>query len=159
MKFGTQWTSRWIRLCALLCLGAMSTGVWADPVWHCSRSDIQLADTSEQFTLAALDEREVIRIALPDLYSVYLGHPVKVSGMPLSACLVADENKTDTSALRSIGANTAAAKALARKSNIANSHLHIVKDESAMLACIAKNHPAIGYLSKATHTEAVGPCF
>jgi hypothetical protein len=159
MKLGTQWTSRWIRLCALLCLGALGTSVRADPVWHCSRSDIQLADTSEQFTLAALDEREVIRIALHDLYSVYLGHPVKVSGMPLSACLIADENKTDRSPLRSLGVNTSTAKALARKSNITSSHLHIVKDDLAMLACITKNRPAIGYLSKAIHTEAIGPCF
>jgi hypothetical protein len=109
--------------------------------------------------LAALDEREVIRIALHDLYSVYLGHPVKVSGMPLSACLIADENKTDRSPLRSLGVNTSTAKALARKSNITSSHLHIVKDDLAMLACITKNRPAIGYLSKAIHTEAIGPCF
>lgn len=159
MKHGTQLITRWTRLSALFCLCTLSMGVWADPVWHCSRSDMQLADASEQFTLAALGEREVIRLTLPDLYSVYLGHQVKVSGMTLSACLVADENKANLAALQSIGANPSAAKALARKGNIANSHLHIVNDESAMQSCIAKNHPAIGYLAKATHTEAIGPCF
>lgn len=159
MKNGTQLKSRWPRIYALLCLGTMSIGALADPVWHCSRSDMQLADASEQFTLAALGEREVIRLTMPDLYSVYLGQPVKVSGMPLSACLIADGNKTDQAALQSIGANTSAAIALARKSNGVNSHLHIVKDEPTMLACIAKNHPAIGYLSKTTHTEAIAPCF
>jgi hypothetical protein len=148
MKLGMQFTSRWVRLWALLCLGCISLGVNADSVWHCSRSDMQLADASEQFTLA-----------LPDLYSVYLGQPVKVSGMPLSACFIADEKKLPIATLQSIGVSINTVKALARKSNIAENHLHIVKDESAMLACIAKHHPAIGYLPKAMHTEAIGPCF
>lgn len=159
MKHGSQFIALRTRLLAVFCLCALSMGAWADPVWHCSRSDMQLADASEQFTLAALGEREVIRLTLPDLYSVYLGHQVSVSGVPLSACLVADENKTSLAALQSIGASPSAAKALARRGNIATSHLHIVNDESAMQTCIAKNHPAIGYLAKATHTEAIGPCF
>ena len=159
MKLGMQFTSRWVQLWVLLCLGCISLGVNADSVWHCSRSDMQLADASEQFTLASLGEREVIRLALPDLYSVYLGQPVKVSGMPLSACFIADEKKLPIATLQSIGVSINTVKALARKSNIAENHLHIVKDESAMLACIAKHHPAIGYLPKAMHTEAIGPCF
>lgn len=147
------------RLGALLYLVLASSGVWADPIWHCSRGDMKVADASEQFTLAALEEREVIRLTMPDLYSVYLGQPIKVSGLPLSACLISDNNKPNISALQTLGASETAAKVLARKSNITKSNLHIVRDEAAMLACIAQNHPAIGYLPKATHTEAVGPCF
>ena len=41
---------------------------WAQPVWHCSRSDVQIANASDDFTLAALTiEREVIRLSLGDL--------------------------------------------------------------------------------------------
>lgn len=151
--------SVWSKLVVLACLGLNTAGVWADPIWHCSRSDMQVANASEQFILAALEEREVIRLSMPDLYSVYLGHPIKVSGLPLSACVIADKNKLTISALQSIGASETVALALARKSSIANSNLHIVRDEVAMLTCIAQHHPAIGYLPKATHTEAVGPCF
>lgn len=143
-----------------LCIGlACTSTVWAEPIWHCSRSDMHVADASSQFTLAALGEREVIRLTLPDLYAVYHGSPVKVSGTPLSACFMVDKNKTALNALQSIGTNEQAAKALARKNNITNNNLHVVNDESSMLTCITRNHPAIGYLPKAIHTEAVGPCF
>lgn len=144
-----------------LSLMLMHSHSWADPVWHCSRSDVQIADVSDNFTLAALAlEREVIRISLRDLYVVYEGKPIKLSGgLPLSACVVGNDAPLTAAALNSIGAKSTRIKALIGQNEATNSHLHIVQDESAMLTCISKHHPAIGYLSQATHTEAVGPCF
>lgn len=139
----------------------MHSPVWADPVWHCSRSDVQIADASDNFTLAALTfEREVIRLSLKDLYAVYQGTPVKLNGgLPLSACIARHDSSLTAAALNSIGAKPAVVKALASSNQVQTSHLHIVQDEASMLACIVKHHPAIGYLSQATHTEALGPCF
>jgi hypothetical protein len=132
---------------------------WAQPVWHCSRSDVQIANASDDFTLAALTiEREVIRLSLGDLYDVYQGNFVKLSGgLTLSACVVGgSSNLTAAAAMRSIGNKRVLTTA---PNSGLTSNLHIVEDESEMLRCIAKHHPAIGYLSKLTHTEAVGPCF
>lgn len=136
----------------LLSCVLIGTPAWADPVWHCSRSDVQIADASNDFTLAALNiEREVIRLSLRDLYDVYQGTPIKLSGgLQLSACIVGNNSKLTATAMNSIGAKPGPA---------IKGALYFIEDESAMLACITKNHPAIGYLSEATHTEAVGPCF
>jgi hypothetical protein len=133
----------------------------ADPIWHCSRSDIQVADASDDFNLASLSlEREVIRLSLRDLLSVYQGLPVQMTGnLQLSACVVGSNAQLTSSALRSIGSSSALVKAIASSSNLSKSNIFIVQDEQSMVACIQKHHPAIGYLSKATHTEAIGPCF
>lgn len=145
----------------LLYVVASIQSVYADPVWHCSRSDVQIANASDDFTLAALTlDREVIRISLRDLLSVYQDAPVRMNGgLPLSACVITGNANLTKTALQSIGAQTAVVKALATQTNLIKTNIHMVKDESSMTACIAKNHPAIGYLSKETSTEAVGPCF
>lgn len=146
---------------ASLSIALASQNAQADPVWHCSRSDVQIADTSNDFTLAALTlEREVIRIALRDLYNVYQGDVVRMNGgQPLSACVFAEETSLTTPALQSIGAKPNTLKTLAKKTSLARSNIHIVQDEATMLSCISKNHPAIGYFPKVMQTEAVGPCF
>jgi len=129
------------------------TAAMANPVWHCSRSDVQMANASDDFTLATLSfDREVIRVALRDLYTAYNNTPVRMSGgAVLSACLLNTASNLTTSALASIGAP--------RPSYPTSSHIRIVNDESGMLACISKHHPAIGYLPKAMQTESIGPCF
>jgi hypothetical protein len=146
--------SKAIRNLILSGIGIVSMGqcALADSVWHCSRSDVQIADASDDFVLASLAlEREVIRLSLRDLFSVYQGSPVKMSGgLPLSACMVGGNEHQTVKAMQSIGANTETRNKL---------NIHLVQDEQAMLTCITQNHPAVGYLSKATHTEAVGPCF
>jgi hypothetical protein len=147
---------------AFICLSMLSLSqALANPVWHCSRSHIQIADASDDFHLAALTlEREVIRISLRDLYSAYQGTPVKMNGgAPLAACVVDQPSQLTTDALQSIGAKRANIQALARNNNLLHSQIILVKDEASMVSCITKNHPAIGYLSKVTSTEAVGPCF
>ena len=131
----------------------------AAPVWHCSRSSFQIVDASDQFNLASLTlNSEVIRLSLQDLYGVYQGRSVRLNGgLPLSACVLSTDADATASALQSIGASNSAIQKKSQQTAFTN--IHRVADEQAMLACISKNHPAIGYLSKATQTEAVGPCF
>lgn len=146
----------------LLSLALNAQSVYADPIWHCSRSDVQIADASDNFTLAALStlEREVIRVSLHNLHTIYQGGPVRMSGgLPLSACIVSNDPSLTNSALQSLGAKPEAARTLLRQNSPTKSNIHFVAHESEMLSCINKNHPAIGYLSSTTHTEAVGPCF
>jgi hypothetical protein len=153
-----------LKKCVTVSVGALFTCqlAFADPVWHCSRSEIQIANASDDFTLASLElEREVIRLSLRDLYAVYQGTPIKMSGgLPLSACVIEGSNANLThTALQSVGVQPATTRALTGGNALMKSHIHAVPDESSMLACITKHHPAIGYLSRAMHTEAVGPCF
>lgn len=142
----------------LIGISLFSASAWATPIWHCSRSDVQIANAADDFSLAALNvEREVIRLSLRDLYNVYQGTPVKLSGgFALSACVVGNDAVLTKTSMRSIGTKL---PFTAQQSTVTKNNIKIVADESAMLNCIAKNHPAIGYLSKATDTEAVGPCF
>lgn len=146
---------------AWLTMLSLNQAALADPVWHCSRSHVQIADASDDFTLAALTlDREVIRISLRDLYSVYQGTTVQMNGgAPLAACVIEQTSGLTNAALQSIGAKHAAIKELSRKNGLINNHIILVKDEAAMISCVSKNHPAIGYLSKVTNTEAMGPCF
>lgn len=150
--------SRLLALC--IASGWFASLALADVVWHCSRTDMQVAAAGDNFTLAALDaEREVMRISLRDLYAVYQGTPVTVSGLPVSACFVGGDDATTRAALQSIGAQPKVLAQLSRKHALVSSPLFMVQSEQEMLACMAKHHPAIGYLAKPTHTEAVGPCF
>lgn len=146
---------------AILSMGAIAQPAFAEPVWHCSRSDVQIANASDDFTLAALIlDREVIRVSLRDLYSVYQDTPVRMNGgMPLSACVITGSTSLTRAALQSLGTQPHVVRTLASTASLSKTNIHLVTDESYMLACITKNHPAIGYLSKDTHTEAVGPCF
>jgi hypothetical protein len=146
---------------ALFCFTVINHTVLSDPIWHCSRSDVQIADASDNFTLAALTlDREVIRISLRDLYAVYQGNAVKMSGgLPLSACVVSNDKNLTVTAMKSIGAQTASSTAMTSTHSLLTSNIHMVQDETAMLSCIEKHHPAIGYLSTVIHTEAVAPCF
>ena len=132
----------------------------ASPVWHCSRSDVQLADASDNFTLASLSlEREVIRLSLRDLYDVYKGKHVKLSGnLTLSACITKDVIQT-SSIMKTIGAESGVSQILANGNKHAISAIYVVEGESEMQACITQHHPAVGYLPEVKNTEALGPCF
>lgn len=153
-------TFRLKQLLALYATGALlSLPAMAEPVWHCSRTDVQVANASDNFTLAALDvEREVMRISISDLYAAYQGTPVKASGQQVSACFVGGkDDPTTQEAMQSIGADVKTLEQLSRQS--IRSRIYQVQDESEMLACMSKHYPAIGYFSKPQHHEAVGPCF
>lgn len=143
-----------------VCTALMYSTAHADPVWHCSRTSVKVADAGDNFTLAALEtEREVIRISLRDLYAAYQGTPVKASGMVVSACFMKGNDAETQAALKSIGAEPLVLEKLSRKSALVNHHVYIAQNPQDMLACITKHQPAIGYLPTAMHTEAVGPCF
>ncbi len=137
-----------------------ATRALADPVWHCTRSGVQVADASNNFNLAALDtEHEVMRISLRDLYSAYQGTTVKASGMVVSACFVGGNHAMTQTAMKSIGAVPQVLEKLSSKNALTRSSIYMVQNEQDMLACMTKHKPAIGYLPESTHTETIGPCF
>lgn len=153
-----QITPQLLKLCAVGLLFCTTT--YADPVWHCSRTDVQVANASDNFSLAALHAgREVMRISLRDLYGIYQGQTVKASGMVVSACFVGADNPLTKVAMKSIGAEPNVLEKLSRQSNLVSSHVFMVHNEQEMLACMTKHYPAVGYLPQATHNEAIGPCF
>lgn len=142
-----------------------STTVAADAHWHCSRlpptvGEAGTAPDEGSFQLASMGNRQLsIGITLTDLIEVYEGKPIWVSGRRLNACFMPGDSPLSQQALQSLGLNAALMQLQARKSAIVASHLHLVTDEAGMQACIAKNFPAVGYLSQEIGTEQVVPCF
>lgn len=143
-----------------ICSALISQPVRADGIWHCSRSDVQIADASDNFTLASLSlEREVIRMSLRDLYEVYKGMPVKMTGnQALSACIASDSRQT-LLIMKSLGAESTASKILSSGYKTAHPNIYVVHGDEEMEACISQRHPAVGYFSRVKNTEVVGPCF
>jgi hypothetical protein len=140
--------------------------VWADAVWHCSRTPaVDVAtdsrpDPGDLFTLAEQGVADnVIRISVRDLIDVYSGVSVRLSGVPLSACFMPVNDPVTGKTLRALGLSVDVLSALARKSAIAKSHLYRVTNEEEMKTCIARNQPAVGYLTQAQVTEKLAPCF
>ena len=149
----------------LACL-ALASQVMADPVWHCSRNKVNEGfvhtkiSSEDQFSLASFNSSsEVIGVSVRDLIDIYRGIAVYVGGIPLSACFFTGNNSLTSSALTSLGLSAESAHALSRKSSIVQNNLHLVYDERQMLSCIANNFPAVGYISSATQTDSVLPCF
>lgn len=143
---------------------ACATSVWADPIWHCSRTGTtepqNVADASEQFSLASMNSaQDVIGVSIRDLIDIYSGVPVRVGALPLSACFMPGQDALSLAALQSLGLQPSAIQALARKSSIVQSNLHLVTDEQQMRACISRHFPAVGYLSQPVDTDKILPCF
>jgi hypothetical protein len=143
-----------------------ATSALASPVWHCSRSaynDPNFASTpakDEQFSIASFNSSaDVIGVSVRDLIDIYTGTPVRIGGLSLSACFLMGHEMLTTNALTSLGINLNSIQALARKNNIVNNNLYYVNNETQMVACIAQNFPAVGYLSKPNDTEKIQPCF
>lgn len=110
----------------LLCHGLASIAIvspaWADAVWHCSRnaqSDSQVQELSSianQFAIASLNgSAEVIGISVRDLIDIYTGTPVRVSGLPMSACFSLDDDGLTGEALRSLGISQGVIQSLSVK--------------------------------------------
>jgi hypothetical protein len=119
-----------------------------------------VADASEQFSLASMSSApDVIGVSIRDLIDIYSGVPVRVGALPLSACFMPGQDALSLAALQSLGLQPSAIQALARKSSIVQSNLHLVTDEQQMSACISRHFPAVGYLSKPVDTDKVLPCF
>ena len=102
---------------------------------------------------------DVIGVSIRDLIDIYSGVPVRVGDLPLSACFMPGRNQLSLAALQSLGLQSTAIQALARKSAIVQSNLHLVTDEQQMQTCISRHFPAVGYLSQPVNTEKILPCF
>jgi hypothetical protein len=147
-------------------LAALVQPTLADTVWHCSRTPVvevaldNRPDPGDLFTLAEQGVADdVIRISVRDLIDVYSGVNVRLSGVPLSACFMPVNDPVTVKTLRALGLSADVLSALARKSAITQSHLYRVSDEAEMKVCIARNQPAVGYLTRAQSTEQLAPCF
>lgn len=142
----------------------ISCSAIADPVWHCSRNAQAAtgAPTSvqNQFSLASLSSSaDVISVSINDLIDVYSGVPVRIGGLPLSACFMLGNGGLTSAALTSLGLQPTAIQALAKRSAIIQSNLYSVTNHSQMLSCIARHFPAVGYLNESNETTEVQPCF
>lgn len=149
-------------LCALgLVAGKSSATEPAQAIWHCSKTSALDARTSTQQDLSfgAASEQGTIAVTLDDLLAVYSGYPVRLSGQPLFACFMPGQEDLSESALVSLGLNSAAMQMLSRRSAIVQRNLKWVTDEPEMLQCMLRHAPSFGYLSQATVTEKVAPCF
>lgn len=137
----------------------------AEAVWHCSRANTALSQNKapaneDNFGLASSGAQgQAIGISLLDLIDVYSNKVVQVSGRPLTACFLPGNSPLSLAALNALGLKAANMQLQARKSAIVQSKLQMVTDEPAMLACIAQNYPAVGYLSQSTETDQVLSCF
>lgn len=143
-----------------------ATTVYADHVWHCSRTTTGMSATEQtpapqdQFSIASVSSSaDVIGVSVRDLMDVYSGTPVRIGGLPLSACFLMGNDSLTHEALTSLGVKLSTIEALARKNSIVQSNLYYVNDESKMDICIGKNFPAVGYMSKLIETDKVMPCF
>lgn len=165
-KYGTNGKSM-MRWCLGLCFSLFAlVPVWAEAVWHCSRSgqgvvsETEPKNASESFSIASIgNASDTIGISIRDLMDVYSAIDVRVSGLPLSACFFPSNDSLTNSAIKSLGLEPNVISALARKSAIAQSHLFRVTDEAQMMRCISKNFPAVGYLSTEQTTDRIAPCF
>lgn len=151
--------------CVLALLFNANT-VYADPVWHCSRNNIETSASiatptpENQFSIASFNSSaDVIGVSVRDLIDVYTGTAVRIGGLPLSACFLLGNDELTVSALTSLGLNLKTIESLARKSSIVQSNLYHVHTEAQMGACISKNFPAVGYLNMPIETDNFLPCF
>lgn len=166
MKAGA-WRGLWACLGAASMLGqpSVQAQAQADPVWHCSRvpDSVGLLEgegENDHFQLASMGSNaRAINITVTDLMDVYDGKAVLLNGRRLNACFMTAEAPLTVQALQSLGLNASTMQLQARKSAIVQSHLRLVSDEADMQACIARNFPAVGYLSREIGNERVVPCF
>lgn len=151
----------------LLCTLAVSFTAMADPVWHCSRNIEKGEDVSSsrqakenEFSIASFNSSaDVIGVSISDLIDIYSGSPVRIGGLPLSACFMPNQQGLTSAALTSLGLQASSIQALARKSAIVQNNLFFVATEKQMVNCIAQHFPAVGYLDEPTQTSEVQPCF
>jgi len=153
-------------LCTAIALLFVASNSLADPIWQCSRTqatDAQSAKASkvdDQFSIASFgSSSDVISISIRDLIDIYSGTPVRIGGLPLSACFMLGDGALSQTALTSLGLKSQTIQALARKSSIVQNNLFYVSNEEQMLNCIAKNFPSVGYLSAPKEDENSLPCF
>lgn len=154
----------WITACSLL----ISTSALADdPIWHCSRS--LSADTTTQApnqkasgnTSLSFDlsESTTIEILPIDLFQIYSGGTVLFGKKPLAACFLDRNNDLTEKAMNMLDIEPSSLNSLAMIDSIVQSKIYPIRNQDQMKVCIAKHHPALGYLSEVVETDLIGPCF
>lgn len=146
-----------------LCAATTSTNASAETVWHCSRTPNSVFEdsvVSDQFGIASNGvNKDVIQVSLQDIYDIFSGTPVRISGVSLSACFVSDDSKLSQDAIRSLGLESTTLQRLIKRANIVQSRVYAVQNETNIPSCIAKHYPAIGYMSHPQKTAEIAPCF
>lgn len=145
----------------------ISFSVQAEPIWHCSRSpdrEQEKSKTSEptsKMSVMSFDESEkrTIEIQIIDLLNVYSGGTVYMGDRQLLACFYDRGNPLTEVAMSTLDIDPTSLSSLAHADAIVKSKVIAVRNEKQMEICIAKNHPAIGYLSEVVESDHIGPCF
>jgi hypothetical protein len=148
-------------------MSVLSVSAQSEAIWHCSRSidaeEIQDSSSiNESFNnLASFDEsdRRTIEIQIIDLFQIYSGGTVSMGIKSLSACFLDRGNPLTTNAMGMLDIDPSSLTSLTNTDSIVKSQIIPTRNEAQMESCIAKNHPAIGYLSQVIETEQIGPCF
>lgn len=146
---------------------ALSFSAYAEPIWHCSRSPETSQDTKEtnenlaNISNTNFDESEnrTIEIQIIDLLNAYSGGTVFMGDRPLAACFFDRASSLTAVAMSSIDVDPSSLASLSNSDAIVKSNIFPVRNEKQMETCIAKNHPAIGFLAEVVETDTIGPCF
>lgn len=154
------------KLCSLL-IFATSLTVQAEPIWHCSRSQdseqekSKISQPTSTIDSLSFDESEkrTIEIQIIDLLNVYSGGTVYMGDRPLLACFYERGNPLTALAMSTLDIDPASLASLANSDAIVKSKVIPVRNETQMEICIAKNHPAIGFLPEVVESDRIGPCF
>ena len=78
---------------------------------------------------------------------------------PLSACFFDRANPLTAVALSTLDIDPSSLTSLSNSDSIVKSNIIPVRNEAQMESCIAKYHPAIGFLAEVVETDTIGPCF
>ncbi len=148
------------------CSFLLLNSTWAaDPIWHCSRSIAEdapstqgKAKTSEVLSFD-LSESTTIEILPIDLFQIYSGGTVLFGSKPLAACFLDRNHVLTEQAMNMLDIDPSSLNSLAMIDSIVQSKIYPTRNLEQMKTCIAKHHPALGYLSEVVETDLIGPCF
>lgn len=115
---------------------------------------------SDLFYLMSVNEN-VISVSVMDLYDVFSGgRTVFVGDRRLSACVLRDARlPINMAAFEAVGVQPHVVEQMVKRSSISQGFVRLVRTESEMASCIARYHPAVGYISQEVIDEAIAPCF
>lgn len=151
----------------IMLVGMMFIPAYADPIWHCSRSPEEpLVNETSNEKKSKTDginfdesEQRTISIQIIDLFNAYSGGTVFLGTEPLSACFLDRGHSLTSLAMSTLDIDPSSLTALSNSDSIVKSRVIPTRNNSQMESCIARNHPAIGYLAEVVETDKIGPCF
>ncbi len=154
------------KYCLIFCCTALTSFAWAaDPIWHCSRSVPTGADKSNSHSKSKesptfdLSDSSTIEVLPIDLFHIYSGGTVLFGSKPLTACFIDRNHALTIQAMSMLDIEPSSLNSLAKIDSIVQSKIFPIRNQEQMKACIAKNHPALGYLSEVVESDQIGPCF